>query len=313
MAYVHTFGKQQVRKKRRTGNGRKGLVAAISRHWRKGGLGTRSAMTFIGIITVICVMALVMGLTRLIQWHIEVTDAQRRQEQLSRQYDFNPGQIISDAQFFNADAMNAAEVQAFLNKQNPSCTASNCLKNMTFNTTTIPAGDLCSGAYQGAKGEQAGTVITKSAKACGISEKVLLTILQKEQHLVSATNPSDFQYKSAMGLSCPDDADCDPQYAGFFRQVYGSAKRFKYYQANGGQYGYHAGTLNYVQYHPNKACGGSQVYINNQATALLYIYTPYQPNTAALQAEGGEGDACSSYGNRNFAMIYNNWFGDPRR
>ncbi|KFI45626.1 hypothetical protein BBOH_0961 [Bifidobacterium bohemicum DSM 22767] len=270
-------------------------------------------MICIGIVAVICAMALVMGLTRLIQWHVEVTEAQRRQEQLTRQYDFNPGQIISDAQFFNADAMNAAEVQAFLDKQNPSCTAANCLKNKTFDTTTMPVSNLCPGEYKGAKAERAGDIITKSARACGISEKVLLTILQKEQHLVSATNPSDFQYKSAMGLSCPDDADCDPQYAGFFRQVYGSARRFKYYQAHEGQYGYHAGTLNYVQYHPNKGCGGSQVYIVNQATAMLYIYTPYQPNTAALKAGGGEGDACSSYGNRNFALIYNGWFGDPRR
>ena len=47
-------------------------------------------------------------------------------------------------------------------------------------------------------------------------------------------------------------------------------------------------------------------------TALLYIYTPYQPNEAALKAGAGEGDACSTYGNRNFAIIYNSMFGNPR-
>ena len=118
----------------------------------------------------------------------------------------------------------------------------------------------------------------------GISQKVLLTVLQKEQHLLTATNPNDFQFKAAMGLSCPDDANCDPTYAGFFKQVYGAAKRYQYYLRHEGRYGYHAGRLNYIQYNPNASCGGSNVYIENRATALLYIYTPYQPNAAALEA-----------------------------
>ena len=42
------------------------------------------------------------------------------------------------------------------------------------------------------------------------AQKVLLTMLQKEQHLVTATAPTDFQIRAAMGLSCPDDANCDP-------------------------------------------------------------------------------------------------------
>lgn len=260
----------------------------------------------------ICVMALVMGLIRMVQWHIEVTDAQKQQEALVKKYDFDPGNIISDAQFFNADAMSQAQVQAFIIKHGPNCTSSDCLPLKTFDTEDMPADELCK-AYKGAKAETASTIIYKSSQACGVSEKVLLTVMQKEQHLIGTANPSDFQYKSAMGLSCPDDADCDPRYAGFFRQVYGSAKRFRYYQSHESQYAYHPNTLNYVQYHPNKSCGGSQVYIRNSATALLYVYTPYQPNTASLAAGFSEGDSCSSYGNRNFALIYNNWFGDPRK
>ena len=155
-------------------------------------------------------------------------------------------------------------------------------------------------------------IVYKAGKACGISQKVLLTVLQKEQHLLTATNPNDFQFKAAMGLSCPDDANCDPTYAGFFKQVYGAAKRYQYYLRHEGRYGYHAGRLNYIQYNPNASCGGSNVYIENRATALLYIYTPYQPNAAALEAGAGEGDSCSSYGNRNFAIIYHSMFGSPR-
>ena len=50
-------------------------------------------------------------------------------------------------------------------------------------------------------------------------------------------------------------------------------------------------------------------YIQNQATANLYYYTPYQPNAAALRAGYGEGDGCSAYGNRNFYQYFTDWFG----
>ena len=115
-----------------------------------------------------------------------------------------------------------------------------------------------------------------------------------------------------MGLSCPDDDSCDPQYAGFFKQVFGAAKRYQYYVKHEDDYGYQSGKLTPILYNPNKACGTSDVYIRNKATALLYIYTPYQPNKAALEAGDGEGDECSSYGNRNFSNIYSYWFGNPR-
>jgi len=51
------------------------------------------------------------------------------------------------------------------------------------------------------------------------------------------------------------------------------------------------------------------VNVQNYATAALYNYTPYQPNAAALGNLYGTGDGCSSYGNRNFWVYYNDWFG----
>ena len=50
-------------------------------------------------------------------------------------------------------------------------------------------------------------------------------------------------------------------------------------------------------------CGTSSVYIQNQATAGLYNYTPYQPNAAALANLYGTGDSCSAYGNRNIKSV----------
>ena len=49
--------------------------------------------------------------------------------------------------------------------------------------------------------------------------------------------------------------------------------------------------------------------MQNTATASLYTYTPYQPNPASLASYPGQGDACSSYGNRNFHRMFTDYFG----
>ena len=54
------------------------------------------------------------------------------------------------------------------------------------------------------------------------------------------------------------------------------------------------------------------VFLANRATAGLYNYTPYQPNTAAMANLYGTGDACSAYGNRNFWRMFSDWFGNPQ-
>ncbi|WP_241222825.1 hemagglutinin [Bifidobacterium samirii] len=300
----------------RTGkSARKGrpFTGRIRRWWGKATPRQRAKAVVTTVVATLCVVALAVGATWLTIRRIEIDRARQRQETSIQVYDFDPGDIISDGQFFNARAMSEDEVQAFLDERGAACSGDRCLRNVTFDTEDRPADDYCEAAYEGADGERAAAIIDKSARACGISQKVLLTVLQKEQHLVTATDIDDFQYKSAMGLSCPDDASCDPEYEGFFRQVYGAAHRYRYYLAHEDDYGYHAGELNYVRYNPVASCGGSDVYIENRATALLYIYTPYQPNAAALEAGVGEGDSCSSYGNRNFSIIYQSWFGSPRR
>ncbi len=283
----------------------------LCRQWRKAGFRQRAAIVAKIVPAVVAAVALIVGLTCFVSWRVEIGMARMAQNQLQSQYDFNPGNIIDDGLFFNGNAMSEQQVQAILDQQGARCSGAKCLKTMTFDTQSQPANEYCQ-AYDGGGKETAAAIIYKAGKACGISQKVLLTVLQKEQNLLTATDSSDFQFKSAMGLNCPDDADCSPQYAGFFRQMYGAAKRYQYYAHHEDQYGYHAGRLNYVRYNPNSSCGGSNVYIENKATALLYIYTPYQPNEAALAAGSGEGDACSAYGNRNFSIIYDSMFGNPR-
>ena len=228
---------------------------------------------------------------------------------------FQPGNIISDAVFFNSSTMTEAQIQSFLQSKVPSCQAGyTCLKEKRDNSRTTAADAMC-GAYQGAQNETAARIIYKVAQACGINPQVLLVTLQKEQGLVTHTWPSEWRYTIAMGQGCPDTAACDTRYHGFFNQVYGAAWQFKRYANPPGTSAYFTwyapGKTWNVLYNPNQSCGSSPVRIENQATANLYYYTPYQPNTAALRAGYGEGDACSSYGNRNFYNYFTDWFGQP--
>lgn len=245
---------------------------------------------------------------------------------------FDAGNIISDALFYQGDAMTAAQVQSFLNQRVTRCTigdagrkpgqrlesgniiANSCLKDFRMTTTSKAATAYCS-SYVGVKDETAAQIIAKVGKACGISPKVLIVMLQKEQSLITDTWPTTRMYDFALGLDCPDSgpggtANCNSGSSGFFNQVYGGAHRLKYYTGNPGEYRYKPYQSNTIQWHPNIGCGTSQVYIANRATAALYIYTPYRPNQAALNAGSGTGDSCSTYGNRNFFIYYTSWFGD---
>lgn len=229
---------------------------------------------------------------------------------------FDPGNIIDDAVFFDGGAMNAGEVQSFLNSKVGSCQRGyTCLKDYRQDTPTRAADPMC-GGYSGASQETAATIIARVAQSCGISPKVIIVTLQKEQGLVTSTAPSDTRYMIAMGQGCPDTAACDSAYYGFFNQVFGAARQFKRYANPPGTSNYFTwyapGRTWNIQYNPNVGCGSSPVYIANQATANLYYYTPYQPNRAALAAGYGLGDTCSSYGNRNFFQYFIDWFGSTR-
>jgi hypothetical protein len=230
--------------------------------------------------------------------------------------EFNAGNIISDAKFFNGQAMGAGEIQTFLNSKVSSCAAGyTCLKSWTETTGSRGADAMC-GAYNGVANESAAQIIHKVGVVCGVSQKVLLVLLQKEQSLVTDNSPSAGQFRAATGFACPDTAPCDAEYYGFYNQVYKAAWQYKRYTNPAGTSAfftwYPVGQVANVRFHPNAACGSSPVRIMNKATAGLYYYTPYQPNAVALSnLYGGQSDGCSSYGNRNFWRLYWEWFGSP--
>lgn len=244
--------------------------------------------------------------------------------------DFNAGYLISDQKFYDGTAMDAAQIQTFLNQQLSRCSigdpgkapgapwngtniASNCLKDYKMATASRPANARCN-AYVGSSSESAAQIIAKVGAACGINPQALLVLLEKEQSLVTDSWPTVRQIDRAMGYACPDSgpggsANCDPSQYGFVHQVYMAAWQFKVYRDSPNSFNHIAGRYNNVRYHPNASCGSSQVFIQNDATAGLYNYTPYQPNASALANLYGSGDGCASYGNRNFWRIFSDWFG----
>lgn len=165
----------------------------------------------------------------------------------------------------------------------------------------------------------AGEIIYYASSAYHINPQVILTTLQKEQGLISDDWPWTSEYKAAMGYACPDDGTgCHSAYAGFAVQVNSAAAQFRNYLTNPGNYNFIAGQNNYIGYYPCNS--GTTVFIQNQSTAALYDYTPYQPDAGVLNntnptgSSNGPGsvpyaDSCATYGNRNFWWYFNSWFG----
>ncbi len=231
--------------------------------------------------------------------------------------DFEAGFLISDELFFDGDAMTAAEIDAFIDSKNPGCaTGRTCLENYRESITAKSSTSRCA-AISAASNQTAGQIIAKVALACDISPRAILVMLQKEQGLVTATAPASWAFAYAMGAGCPDTpTGCSTPNQGLYEQVYyGSSLLQSYTQPSNSNYSrYAAGQTSQILWQALnvKNCGSGPVYVQNQATHALYVYTPYQPNQAALDNLYGLGDDCSSYGNRNFWRQYTDWFGSTR-
>jgi hypothetical protein len=225
----------------------------------------------------------------------------------SAQASFDPGRIIDDSVFVNKNSMSAQDIQNFLNSKVTACD--------TWHTPGSGSqGEqppwTCLKDY-GEGGRSAAQIIYDAAQNYNLNPQVLIVTLQKENGLITDSWPYRWQYRTAMGMGCPDGAACDAQYFGFTNQVNQGARHLRgFYDQNAGWYIPYRPGVNFIKWNPNSACGGSNVNIVNRATASLYSYTPYQPNAAALNNLYGTGDSCSAYGNRNFWRDFTSWFGD---
>lgn len=173
----------------------------------------------------------------------------------------NGGFIISDADFFDSDAMTVKEIQTFLDGKVSTCRATKgnpaCLESFTADLPAKKADAYCT-AVTAKKGATAAEIIAASALACGISPKVILVMLQKEQGLVTSTAPSERAYKAAMGQGCPDTAPCDAAQSGFVNQVYLGARQLQRYTQTASSWRYKAGKVNTIYWSPDASCGTSR-------------------------------------------------------
>lgn len=154
----------------------------------------------------------------------------------------------------------------------------------------------------------AAQIIYDAAKEYNINPQVLLVMLKKESYAWGDDWPTKNEFNTVMGYACPDNAACDTKYYGFYNQVNRAAWQLDYYKKHIYSYNYRPYATNKIHYSPTTSCGTKSVYIENYATASLYIYTPYTPNDAALKNYPGTA-TCGSYGNRNFFMYFSEWFG----
>ncbi len=197
--------------------------------------------------------------------------------------------IIPDSDFIGGFDIRAEDVQAFLEEQGEDCEGDLCLKNYRDEDT----------------GQTAAEIIHKYAHELALNPYVLLITLQKEKSLVTSDGPEEWQYRTAMGYGCPDGADCDSDFFGFYNQVRLGATllRVGYDRACGDR-------LSFFKWyvHPHWAKGslvpidGRPTYIGNCATASLYNYTPHRVDGAWIDTDG-----VYFYGNYNFVILYQRW------
>ncbi|MFM5903925.1 MAG: LysM peptidoglycan-binding domain-containing protein [Microbacteriaceae bacterium] len=254
---------------------------------------------------------------------LAVIDVPKPAEALSGSM-FDPGLIVSDSVFYDFGTMSVDDIQRFLNSKVAVCKDSDggpaCLKDYRMDTQAKAGESGRCDPLEAKTDQSAAQIIHDVAVACKINPKVLLVILQKEQGLVQAANPTAYMYRAALGYGCPDSKPeiCGKgsTITGLFNQLYRGAGQLQWYGDPRGSFTYlKVGTEVSVRYYPDDnrsvKCGSRTFLLKSQATAALYYYTPYTPNEAALKNLYGSGDNCSAYGNRNFWRFYSDWFGSP--
>lgn len=231
---------------------------------------------------------------------------------------FNPGLIISDSVFYDFGTMTVADIQRFLDGRLSACRAAadrpGCLKDYRLSHPGATGSAERCESLPPKSNISAAELIYDVARACGVNPRVILVKLQKEQGLITATDPSPRAYDFALGMDCPDTpSGCSAASAGFFWQLYKGVGQLNYYSNPAGPFTWLrvGATVNILYQAGRPECGRQQFVLQNKATAALYYYTPYVPNQAALTNLYGLGDRCSAYGNRNFWRFFSDWFGSP--
>lgn len=165
---------------------------------------------------------------------------------------FDPGLVITEQDLFRPGSMDAADIQRFLDEHD------GVLKSY-FHTDVD--GLL----------KTAAMIIADAAARHQVNPQYLLVLLQKEQGLITNPQPKPSQLEWATGYAACDSCDVDhpglQKYRGFAQQVDWAARRTRYFYENQNEFVYKPGNTYTIN--------GQEVYIKNEATAVMYNYTPH--------------------------------------
>lgn len=181
---------------------------------------------------------------------------------------FDNGNIITDFDMQNNKAMNVLQIKAFLDRKS----------GTLHNYSALDVNGVMRTASE---------IIYNAAQEHKISPLYLLVMLQKEMSLVEDSTPKQSQYDWAMGYGiCDICSPTDPKVLllkGFGTQVDRAAGSMRWYFDNASNGWLKRAGKSYV-------VDGHNVFMQNQATANLYNYTPH------------------IHGNYLFWKIWNQWF-----
>ncbi|MCX6795344.1 MAG: hypothetical protein NT165_01250 [Candidatus Falkowbacteria bacterium] len=213
--------------------------------------------------------------------------------------EFNPENIISDAELLDYSSMQLSDIQNFLSQKN-----SYLANYHTFNSHGTPDKSAAEMIYDAThqnydcSGIDLGDSPTEADKKAHcriittVNPKLLLVLLQKEQGLIEKANPSQSSLDWATGYGCPDSLACNPYYKGLGKQINSASLQFLAYVNEQQRYPYKAGqTYNFSNSSGTIINTPMSVTPQNRATAALYNYTPHVFN-----------------GNYNFFKLWKKYF-----
>jgi len=191
---------------------------------------------------------------------IRVAQAQATYQGSAPGGSYSPDTLISDANFRASDSMSVEQIQTFLEQQPGTLATYRAADHNGVVKTTAQ-------------------MVAEAAAGWGVSPKVILVSLQKEQSLLSKKSPSQNAYDWALGCGKADSRTFY-QYKGFGNQIWWGAQKLN---------------KNAGPWKPGieMTIDGNLVRPSNSSTYSLYKYTPHLRGTMS------------------FWLLYWRYFGDP--
>ena len=171
------------------------------------------------------------------------------------QSDFNPNYILADQDLFDYESLSFDQIRSFLSE-----------KGSTLSYYKDPITSML-----------AADIIYHAAQDYKVNPKYLIALLQKEQSLIEHGSPSDKKYDWATGYGICDSCSMDDpkllKFKGFYNQVYSAAKFIRLENDEN----LLVGGKTFTGFGPGitKRVDGVSVTPANNATSLLYTYTPH--------------------------------------